>query len=133
MWHLIERKLVNNRQNSEETLQFIRWSNKLHSHLLQKVTQRMNVAGSVSGSVNKSPNFNNLMKEYGVVLKVCRDCSKFITFCWTFITILSDQGGLLKMVSEVIADDWDKEIKEQLHISLNFTHFCYIIYSLLPF
>ena len=92
----------------------------IHSDLLQKVTQRMYAAGLVSVSVNNSPNFNNLMNEYGVVLKVCRDCSKFITYCRTFIRILSDQGGPWKMISEVIADDWDKEIKEQLHISLKF-------------
>ena len=94
----------------------------IHSDLLQKVTQRMYAAGLVSVSVNNSPNFNNLMNEYGVVLKVCRNCSKFITYCRTFIRILSDQGGPLRMISEVIADDWDKEIKKQLHISLNFTH-----------
>ena len=93
----------------------------IHSDLLQKVTQRMYAAGLVSVSVNSSPNFDNLMKEYGVVLRVCRDCSKFITYCRTFIRILYDQGGPLKMISEVIDDNWDKEMKEQLHISLNFT------------
>ena len=93
----------------------------LHDDLLQKVTQRMYAANLVSGSVNSSPNFKNLMKEYDVVLRVCKDHSKFITYCQTFIRILSDQGGPLKMLSEVIADDWEKEIKEQLHLSLNFT------------
>ena len=41
----------------------------LHSDLLQKVTQRMYVSGLVSVSVNSSPNFNNLMNEYNVMLK----------------------------------------------------------------
>ena len=93
----------------------------LHDDLLQRVTQRMYAANLVSGAVNNLPNFNNLMKEYGVMLRECRDQSNFITYCQTFIRILSDQGGPLKMISEVIADAWEKEIKKQLNISLNFT------------
>ena len=94
----------------------------LYSDLLQKVTHRMYTSGLVSVSVNNSPNFNNLLKEYNVMLRVCRDHSEYITYCQTFIRILSDQGGPLKKISVAIADDWDREIKEKLHISLKFTY-----------
>ena len=100
---------------------FAKLGTLLHHELLQKVTQRMFAAGLVSQAVNNSPDYNNLMGEYFVVLELCNDHSKFMEYCRTFVRILCDQGGPLKVISEVITGDWNKEIKEQLHVNLDFT------------
>ena len=60
---------------------FAKLGTLLHHELLQKVTQRMFAAGLVSQAVNNSPDYNNLMGEYFVMLELCNDHPKFIEYC----------------------------------------------------
>ena len=92
----------------------------LHKEPLQAVARGMYGAGLVSISVNNSPNYNNLMTEFNIMLGLCRDLGQFQNRCQEFLTILSRQDGPLKDISEVIADDWDKEIMAQLGLKFNF-------------
>ena len=91
----------------------------LHREPLQEVARGMYAAGLVSKSVNSSPDYNNLMSEYNVMLGLCSDLAQFRKCCQEFLTILSDQDGPLKVVSKVIADDWEKEIMDQLQVNLD--------------
>ena len=93
----------------------------LHRESLQEVARGMYAAGLVSMSVKNSPDYNNLMKEFNIMLGLCRDLPQFRKHCQEFLTILSGQGGPLKSISEVIANAWDKEIMDQLRVNINFT------------
>ena len=99
---------------------FASLSDCLHAIPLQKVTERMFSAGLVSEPVKNSPDYNNLMSEYKVTLMYCDDCSEFVECCRSFVKILFEQGGPLKSISTAIANDWAKELKSQLHVTLNF-------------
>ena len=92
----------------------------LHRDPLQEVARGMYAAGLVSISINNSPDYNNLMKEFNIMLGLCRDLPQFRKHCQEFLTILSGQDGPLKAISEVIANEWDKEIKDQLRVNFNF-------------
>ena len=92
----------------------------LYGEPLQEVARGMYAAGLVTISVNNSPDYNNLMKEFNIMLGLCRDLGQFQNHCQEFLTILSRQGGPLKAFSKVIADDWDKEIMDQLRMNFNF-------------
>ena len=92
----------------------------LHRECLQKVAGEMYAAGLVSTSVNTSPDYNNLMKEFNIMLGLCRDLLQFQNHCQEFLTILSGQEGPLKAISEVIAKELDKEIMDQLRLNFNF-------------
>ena len=92
----------------------------LHRDPLQEVARGMYAAGLVSISVNNSPDYNNLMKEFNIMLGLCRDLPQFQNHCREFLTILSRQDGPLKAIGKVIADEWDKEIMDQLQQNFNF-------------
>ena len=91
----------------------------LYGEPLQEVARGMYAAGLVSKSVNSSPDYNNLMSEYNVMLGLCSDLAQFRKCCQKFLTILSDQDGPFKIISKVIANDWDKEIMDQLQVNLD--------------
>ena len=92
----------------------------LHRDSLQEVARGMYAAGLVSISVNNSPDYNNLMKEFNIMLGLCRDLPQFQNHCQEILTILSCQDGPLKTISKVIADELDKEIMDQLQLNFNF-------------
>ena len=93
----------------------------LHGDPLQEVARQMYVANLVSTkSVYSSPDYNNLMREFNIMLGLCRDLAQFQKHCRKFLTILSHQGSPLKAISKVIADEWDKEIMDQLQLNFNF-------------
>ena len=92
----------------------------LYGEPLQEVARGMYAAGLVSISVNHSPDYNNLLKEFNLMLGLCRDLVQFQKHCQEFLTILSRQDGPLKAFSKVIADEWDKEIMDQLRLNFNF-------------
>ena len=52
-------------------------SGLLHREPLQEVAREMYAAGLVSKSVNSSPDYNNLMSEYNVMLGLCNDLAQF--------------------------------------------------------
>ena len=92
----------------------------LYGEPLQEVARGMYAAGLVSISINNSPDYNNLMTQFNIMLGLCRDLAQFQKHCQEFLTILSRQDGPLKAFSKVIADDWDKEIMDQLGLNFNF-------------
>ena len=92
----------------------------LYGEPLQEVARGMYAASLVSISVNNSPDYNNLMTQFNIMLGLCRDRVQFRKRCQQFLTILSRQDGPLKAFSKVIADDWDKEIMDQLGLKFNF-------------
>ena len=88
---------------------------------LPKLAEEMLAAGLISNAAQKTPTFDNIMREFMAGMSFKMTHTELQEYVIKFLEILNKIGGNFACVSNVLRNEWTKIIKEELKVEINFT------------